>query len=517
MHGSSDRNRLEKSNGHSGLGRQARGAFIIGLLLLVLAWPARAATAQGYFNAVVGDGSAASCTEAAFDSALAAVQAAQDGELSFNCGGPATIIFSGQKYINTQVIIIDGGGNITLSGGNITRLFTVLSGNLELRNITLANGYTPGHGGAILAQSNTSVYLLNSTIQNSRTDAGYGGGAILSFDTSTNFPAVEIENSVIRFNESGFGAINTVGRLVVRDSLIQGNKALNAGGGLSVGAKTEIVDSDIVDNEAAGVGGGMLIGKGAVVDVQGGVVRGNKGSLGGGIYNGGWVTLKDLTISENLALASSGGGLENYYADAVLSGVTFFRNSSLRFGGAIGNDHGNVNVQNSTLTENDFRLGGSQRGGGAISNYEGNVWLRNATLVDNVGVAKEAVYFAGQQGQLNLDNTIMVSRDGSNCGGKFATLVRYSLFDDQSCQSANATGNIYANPRLEDLADNGGPTLTHMPAANSPAVDTGDCIFSSDQRGVDRPQGARCDIGAVERLANGGTGQEGLFLPLILR
>ena len=59
------------------------------------------------------------------------------------------------------------------------------------------------------------------------------------------------------------------------------------------------------------------------------------------------------------------------------------------------------------------------------------------------------------------------------------------------------------NPQLGPLADNGGPTQTHALLPGSPAIDgvafdaPNDCP-AADQRGVPRPQGAACDMGAVE-------------------
>jgi hypothetical protein len=55
-----------------------------------------------------------------------------------------------------------------------------------------------------------------------------------------------------------------------------------------------------------------------------------------------------------------------------------------------------------------------------------------------------------------------------------------------------------ADPLLGPLADNGGPTWTHLPQAGSPAIDGGGTCTGVDQRGVTRPQGIACDIGAVE-------------------
>lgn len=61
-------------------------------------------------------------------------------------------------------------------------------------------------------------------------------------------------------------------------------------------------------------------------------------------------------------------------------------------------------------------------------------------------------------------------------------------------------GNLDADPLLGALANNGGSTPTMQPGAGSAAIDTGTCINAppADQRGLSRPQGAACDIGAVE-------------------
>ena len=66
------------------------------------------------------------------------------------------------------------------------------------------------------------------------------------------------------------------------------------------------------------------------------------------------------------------------------------------------------------------------------------------------------------------------------------------------------------DPRLGALQDNGGPTFTISPLSDSPVIDAGSNAratvngqfgsdpLTTDQRGVSRPQGAACDIGAFE-------------------
>jgi hypothetical protein len=56
-----------------------------------------------------------------------------------------------------------------------------------------------------------------------------------------------------------------------------------------------------------------------------------------------------------------------------------------------------------------------------------------------------------------------------------------------------------ANPLLvTPMAGNGGFTPTHLLQAGSPAIDAGACVVGTDQRGIPRPQGPACDLGAVE-------------------
>jgi hypothetical protein len=83
------------------------------------------------------------------------------------------------------------------------------------------------------------------------------------------------------------------------------------------------------------------------------------------------------------------------------------------------------------------------------------------------------------------------------------TSLGYNLESASDC-GFTATGDVQsANPMLGALGANGGPTQTLPIVAASPAIDAGDpaCPPSAgDQRGVSRPQGARCDIGAFEAV-----------------
>lgn len=176
----------------------------------------------------VGGGTAASCTEAALDAALIG-----GGAVNFNCGVAShTITITGTKVIssNTQ---IDGGGLITISGGNSVRIFLVQSGStLSLANITLANGNAGlSEGGAILINNGATVNIADSTISNNTSSVSgavvtSGGGAIrndgLLIVTRSTFTG----NSATGFGADG-GALISAGALNISNTTFYNNSAAN--------------------------------------------------------------------------------------------------------------------------------------------------------------------------------------------------------------------------------------------------------------------------------------------------
>lgn len=106
-------------------------------------------------------------------------------------------------------------------------------------------------------------------------------------------------------------------------------------------------------------------------------------------------------------------------------------------------------------------------------------------------------------GGLVFTNTIVALNVGGPACYPPAPCGGYSLSDDSSC-FPGAT-DVHAEALLGPLDDDGGPTPTHALLVGSPAVDgvgSGCPPPAADQRGVTRPQGARCDIGAFELLQN---------------
>ena len=86
------------------------------------------------------------------------------------------------------------------------------------------------------------------------------------------------------------------------------------------------------------------------------------------------------------------------------------------------------------------------------------------------------------------------------------TATRSLIGSTAGCPSiTNDEGNLIGvGPLLGPLADNGGLTPTHALLAGSPAIDAAGACTGTDQRGVTRPQGAACDIGAFESACGNG-------------
>ena len=132
--------------------------------------------------------------------------------------------------------------------------------------------------------------------------------------------------------------------------------------------------------------------------------------------------------------------------------------------------------------------------------------LSNTTVTGNSAAVKGgSLYLRGAATNVTISNSIVANSQGAtDCfllSSASITTIGNNWFDDDSC-----SGSGQGDPGLDVLADNGGPTLTHALLPSSGAIDGGDnaiCatvpVNNIDQRGISRPQGANCDIGAFER------------------
>ncbi len=107
----------------------------------------------------------------------------------------------------------------------------------------------------------------------------------------------------------------------------------------------------------------------------------NDGTYGGGIYNGGTLTVTNSTLSGNFANNSGGGGGILNDGPLTLVNTTISGNSASDGAGIFNRAGGTVNVTNSTLSGNTGGSGGS--GGGIYNTAGGKVTVTNSTLSGN--------------------------------------------------------------------------------------------------------------------------------------
>ena len=204
------------------------------------------------------------------------------------------------------------------------------------------------------------------------------------------------------------------------------------------------------------------------------------------------LAVSNSTFSGNSA-GYSGGGIENT-GRLNVSNSTFSGNSAGNSGGGI-NNSGTVNVSNSTFSGNI--TAGS--GGGICSSDSSTLTVNNSTIASNSASEGGGIYSAGT---VILKNTIVAnSTTGSNCYGTVTDGGGNLSYPDIACPGINA------DPVLGPLQINGGQTETLALGPGSAALDAGDdaiCaappVNNLDQRGVVRPRGSHCDIGAVEQI-----------------
>jgi CSLREA domain-containing protein len=205
--------------------------------------------------------------------AIAAANASGDSNIiNFNLGtGARTITLSGRQLAITNPVIIDGVGQITISGNDRSRIFETSGSGVSLRGLTLTQGRDVRAGGIL---NSGFLNLTNITIRDSK---ALVGGAI------TNEGQIFLTNSTLHNNTAGTsaGGIDNHGRLFVVSSTLSGNKAgldggaiWNNNGSVSVQNSTITLNVADSDNDSLGNGGGISNTAGTV-SVQSSIIAGN--------------------------------------------------------------------------------------------------------------------------------------------------------------------------------------------------------------------------------------------------
>jgi hypothetical protein len=407
---------------------------------------------------------------------------------------PCTITLTSALPTVTEDLTINGNATI-ISGAHAFRVFDLGTVTVNMSNLTIANGNASDFGGAInmsdaMSTAGTTLTLVNVFFSGNHAD--FGGAIYEPRGTLT------IVNSNFSGNTAGTGGGAILeerdgSTLVVVDSIFSSNAAIEDGGALDLVSEATILDSTFTANSAA-FGGAIAK-----------VVQGN-------------LQVTDSVFDHNAATgqATSWGGAIYLFQNvgmATLTNVTLSSNSAQNHGGGILTSVVTTKLNNVTITNNTADSDNDGNGdGGGIFNDAATVQVQNSILAGNFDTPGNA-----GTGTINPDCSGLFSSQGYNLIGRNDGC---SGFVNGVNADKVGTGASPIDPLLAALANNGGSTQTHALLPGSPAIDAGNPLppgsggfacAADDQRGIARPQGSACDMGAFElELHN-------LYLPLILR
>jgi hypothetical protein len=309
---------------------------------------------------------------------------------------------------------------------------------------------------SLASQAQAANFVVTNT-----NDSGAGSLRQAIVDANANAGA-----DTISFQEGLSGTITLASTLDVTDSA-----------GLTIdGASTDIT---ISGNKSVGV---FAVGTGAKLTLSNlTVADGFAGELGGGgIFNrSGTLEVNNSTLSGNSSSSFGGGITAAEGSTLTVTNSTFSSNSASSFGGGIWNQDGTATITNSTFSGNTAGFGG-----GGITSVASTITIRNTILASSTCSTSDSGTFTDEGG--NLD-------EGATCP-----------FSASSSKSNTPAGLDPAG-----LQNNGGATNTIALQASSAAIDAAvSCPPpTTDQRGVQRPQGEACDSGAFELVVE--LGEEG--------
>jgi hypothetical protein len=473
---------------------------------------------------------------------------------STNCTFYGNIALGGGATNRATVYGTNAYGGAIFNQGTANVIDTTLSGNSAIGGV---GGYTEtpdlyyfgiasgtGNGGGIF---NSNLLLLVGCTISDNTAVGQAAPAI--FENFGEFGSIEIGYPGAGSSSYGGGIYNCGVCFATNDTFF-GNSATGgagasaSGGGLFSEGGSVTLDYVTISSNSAngspGMGGGICNNGGTVtsdyVTISANSANGSPGMGGGICNNGGTVTSDYVTISANSANGSPavGGGICNNAGTVTLDTLTVSSNSangSPATGGGVFNSNvmsligctisdntavgswvggGGVCNLGVLFATNDTLFGnsaenGSPASGGGLFNQGGTVTLDYVTICSNSANGSPGVgggINATNGSLLLLDSIVANNPSGSDFYGSFGAITDGgdNISSDISFPF-RATGSMNnTNPKLGLLGNYGGPTQTVPLLAGSPAIDAagaGGCP-ATDQRGVSRPNGLACDIGAFE-------------------
>ena len=422
------------------------------------------------------------------------------------------VLGKGDTQVNAHTTLEAWGGglasigtaNVTISGSTFTTNSALggNGGNFNNGDASAAKGGSIYFGGGSLAISNSQITSNHATggkggdsPGNQQNGGGggraHGAGVFVATGTAT------IDNTTFESNAAIGGNAGT--------GQNGGNFGGEAGGGgLYMFGTTTVTNSTFHLNSATGGRGGDAFGPdcfGGHIALDGGAARG-----GAILADNGSLTINTATFANNSVTGGNGGdGGKN---NGGTCGGSQHGAGGVAQGGAVTNQNmgTTINIKHGTISGNSAQAGNSgvnQPGvslparlvaegtGGGIRVGPGTVTLENTIIANNSAANGTGDTTGAPTPGPDVDGA--VTSNGHNLLGNIAEATGFS-----------GTGDLTgANPMLDTLADNGGPTKTMKLLTGSDAIDAGVAAGSTfDQRGKPRTYD---DPGVTNEATSDGT------------
>ncbi len=442
------------------------------LLLLPVLLAADAANAALCHVATSGTGngshwaSAASLQGALADTGCTEIWI-QQGTYKPTAGADRTISFAIDRplklyggFAGTETALAQRSGDSSL---------TVLSGDIGVAGDNTDNSHHVVVIGGLGADGNGAYTSSNTAIDGLTISGGYG-------NDDAN-PFVEYSGGGLYCN--GWGAGRQCGP-GISNVVFRGNFAKTRGGAIYLtGAGSFAISKSAFLSNSSRLGGAIRVAgnaSNATAIVQSTFTANAASGNGGALYlSDDGFTVAQSTFTENTAQWGSAAVVANA---GNLSG----RIQQSTFSGNVASDRAVVHVLGVgpiAISQSTFSGNGSTWQGSAIYIQGGSNHSVASSIFDRIdGSAQPQIFIA-------TGSTVTVT---------------HSIVEGGCPTRVNCTATTDADPGLQALADNGGPTQTMLPGAGSPAIDVaGACTAqTTDQRGLGRNVHGDCDLGAVE-------------------
>ena len=428
-------------------------------------------------------------------------------------GGPATWLISSNEIHSYAAGILywlqfNSATSATINANTITAEGAAVANNFGMLFVSTQNTVSPVVTNNTISGTDYGVGLTNTSTSN-----------VITFDSSNSINATSIAGVYLTdnltFNPVGTTDLTTNAYIGAANNIAVNINGMAITAADGAGVRVENSRTSAADVSSTMMVNGSTITGPAVITPQGPT------SIGVDVIG----KFATANVSKSL--------ITRFDVATVLDGV-------------------NAPTEPVTLTITNSTLSGNTGAAGALSatgNAGGNakVTITNSTLTDNAE-NQFAIYL--EDASLTVGNSIFNAGSGGTniqaVASSTVTSLGYNLSSDPFGGFLNSTGDqVNTDPMLGPLKNNGGPTLTHAPLENSPAIDQGKDIgpfapghtaTGQDQRGAARPVndpdianavgGDGSDIGAVElavgvhpssaasRKTHGAAGDFDVSLPL---